>query len=124
MARPAKRKLEIRRQTRKFFRMEAKEAFIALNLIEGAEDILSEFEYLVPASNKLPGVGETGMLPALTRSDNEQKVYDALDHEERSTDQVIRTSGLPSSAVSVALLGLEMKRLVKQLPQKLFLRNQ
>ena len=32
-------------------------------------------------------------------------------------------SGLPSSAVSVALLSLEMKRVVKQLPGKLFVRN-
>ena len=38
-------------------------------------------------------------------------------------DEVIRHSGLPSSAVSVGLLSLEMKRLVKQLPGKLFVRN-
>jgi DNA processing protein len=92
-------------------------------LCEGAEDILSEFEYLFPASNKPPGASETGVLPALTLSENEQKAYDALDHEERSIDEVIRKSGLPSSAVSVALLGLEMKRLVKQLPGKMFVRN-
>jgi len=36
---------------------------------------------------------------------------------------VIRKSGLPSSAVSVALLSLEMKRVVRQLPGKLFIRN-
>ena len=93
-------------------------------LCEGAEDILSEFEYLFPASNRPPAVSETGVLPALTLSDNEQKVYDALSNEESLTDEVIRRSGLPSSAVSVALLSLEMKRLVKQLPGKLFIRNQ
>lgn len=92
-------------------------------LCEGAEDILSEFEYLFPASNRPAGAGETGVLPALELSGNEQKVYDALDHEERSIDEVIRQSGLPSSAVSVALLGLEMKRVVKQLPGKMFVRN-
>ncbi len=43
--------------------------------------------------------------------------------EESSIDEVIRKSGLPSSAVSVALFSLEMKRLVKQLPGKLFVRN-
>ncbi len=93
-------------------------------LCEGAEDILSEFEYLFPASNRPAAVSETGVLPALTLSDNEQKVYDALSNEESTTDEVIRRSGLPSSAVSVALLSLEMKRLVKQLPGKLFIRNQ
>jgi DNA processing protein len=92
-------------------------------LCEGAEDILSEFEYLFPGSNRPPSPGETGVLPALELSENEQKVYDALEDEERSIDEVIRKSGLPSSAVSVALLSLEMKRVVKQLPGKLFVRN-
>jgi DNA processing protein len=92
-------------------------------LCEGAEDILSEFEYLFPASNRPPGASETGMLPALNLSENEQKVYDTLSNEESNIDEVIRRSGLPSSAVSVALLGLEMKRLIRQLPGKLFIRN-
>ncbi len=92
-------------------------------LCEGAEDILSEFEYLFPATNRPPGASETGVLPALTLSGTEQKVYDALSKEESNIDEVIRHSGLPSSAVSVALLGLEMKRLIRQLPGKMFLRN-
>jgi len=92
-------------------------------LCEGAEDILSEFEYLFPGSNRPPSPGETGVLPALELSANEQKVYDSLDEEERSIDEVIRKSGLPSSAVSVALLSLEMKHVIKQLPGKLFVRN-
>ena len=92
-------------------------------LCEGAEDILSEFEYLFPSSNKPPSPGETGVLPALELSANEQKVLDALDGEERVIDEVIRKSGLPTSAVSVALLSLEMKRLVRQLPGKLFIKN-
>ena len=39
-----------------------------------------------------------------------------LDHEEIGIDEVIRKSGLPTSAVSVALLSLEMKRLIRQWP--------
>ncbi len=93
-------------------------------LCEGAEDILSEFEYLFPATNKAPSVAETGVLPALELSGNEQKVYDTLTDEEISIDDVIRNSGLPASAVSVALLSLEMKRLIRQLPGKMFVRNQ
>ena len=92
-------------------------------LCEGAEDILSEFEYLFPASNRPPTASETGVLPALELSENEKKAYDALGDEELNTDDVIRRSGLPSSAVSVALLSLEMKRLVRQLPGKIFVRN-
>jgi len=92
-------------------------------LCEGAEDVLSEFEYLFPASNRPPSPAESGTLPALNLSGNEQKVYDALSNEEMTMDEVIRCSGLPASAVSVALLGLEMKRVVRQLPGKLFVRN-
>ena len=93
-------------------------------LCESAEDVLSEFEYLFPASNKPQSAGETGVLPALELSGNEQKVYDALKSDDETTiDEAIRRSGLPSSAVSVALLSLEMKRVVKQLPGKLFVRN-
>ena len=92
-------------------------------LCESAEDILSEFEYLFPASNRPPATAEAGTLPAIELSENEQKVYDALDGEELSIDEVIRASGLPSSAVSVGLLSLEMKRLIRQLPGKVFVRN-
>lgn len=93
-------------------------------LCEGAEDILSEFEYLFPSSNRPPSPGETGVLPALELSENEQRVLDTLrKDDDTSIDEVIRKSGLPSSAVSVALLSLEMKRVVKQLPGKLFIRN-
>ncbi len=91
-------------------------------LCEGADDILSEFEYLFPASNKLPSPGETGVLPTLTLSDNENKILAAVTHEEAHMDEVIRASGLPASVVSVGLLGLEMKRMVRQLPGKLFVR--
>lgn len=92
-------------------------------LCEGAEDILSEFEYLFPTSNRPAAPNETGVLPALELSENEQKVFDTLSKEELSIDEVIRASGLPSSAVSVTLLSLEMKRMVKQLPGKMFVRN-
>ncbi|MGA2244525.1 MAG: DNA-processing protein DprA [Verrucomicrobiota bacterium] len=93
-------------------------------LCEGVEDILSEFEYLFPFSNKRPSAGETGVLPALDLNENEQLVFANVKlEEETSIDEVIRACGLPSSAVNVALFSLEMNRLVKQLRGKLFLRN-
>jgi DNA processing protein len=92
-------------------------------LCEGAEDVLSEFEYLFPASNRPPSPAQNGTLPAIALSENEQKVYEVLSHEEVAMDDVIRRSGLPPSAASVSLLSLEMKRLIKQLPGRLFVRN-
>ena len=50
------------------------------------------------------------------------QVLAVLDQTEQSTDDVIRASGLPASAVNVALFSLEMKRLAKQLPGKMFVR--
>ena len=93
-------------------------------LCEGVEDILSEFEYLFPSSNRPPSPGETGVLPALELNENEQKIIAAVRaNDETTIDEIIRASGLPSSTVGAALFGLEMKRLVKQLPGKLFVRN-
>jgi DNA processing protein len=92
-------------------------------LCEGVEDILSEFEYLFPSSNRPLSPSETGVLPALELSENEQKVYDVLGKEELSIDDVIRQCGLPASGTSVALFSLEMKRLIRQLPGKMFVRN-
>jgi DNA processing protein len=92
-------------------------------LCEGAEDILCEFEYLFPANNRPSLLKESPNLPALSLSENETAVYDLIDKEDLGIDDIIRRSGLPSSAVSVALLGLEMKRLIRQLPGKMFVRN-
>ncbi len=92
-------------------------------LCECAEDILSEFEYLFPPTNRPPGPSETGVLPGLTFSATEQKIYDAIGSEELSIDELIQQTALPSSTVSVALLGLEMKRVIRQLPGKVFLRS-
>jgi DNA processing protein len=92
-------------------------------LCEGVEDILSEFEYMFPASNRPALLRDSPALPALTLSAAEQAVCDLVDESESTTDDIIRRSGLPSSTVSVALLGLEMKRVIRQLPGKLFVRN-
>ena len=93
-------------------------------LCESAEDILSEFEYLFPRPNRPAAPNETGHLPALELLPNEQVVYALLQAEEGTgIDELIHRSGLPSSAVAVALLSLEMKRLVRQLPGKIFLLN-
>src|SRR5207244_4740133 len=51
-------------------------------LCEDAEDILSEFEYLFPRTNRPPSPAETGILPAIALSDNEQKMIDAIAKEE------------------------------------------
>jgi DNA processing protein len=92
-------------------------------LCEGPEDILTEFEYLFPKGNRPASPCDTGTLPALELSPQETAVFDAVGHEERSVDDIIHASGLSASMVAVALLNLEMKRLLRQLPGRLFTRN-
>lgn len=92
-------------------------------LCEGIEDILGEFEYLFPPSNRPATPAETGQLPGLELPETEARVFAQVGAEERAIDEIIRASGLPASAVNVALFSLEMKRLVRQLPGKLYRRN-
>jgi len=58
----------------------------------------------------------------LTLSENEKLLCEAIGREELFMDDLIAKTGLPPSTVSVALLTLEMKKLVKQAPGKLFSR--
>ena len=78
---------------------------------------------MFPASKTSLPLHEAPAPPAMTLSETERGVYDLIDREEVSIDEIIRKSGMAPSAVSVALLGLEMKRLIRQLPGKLFVRN-
>ncbi len=73
-------------------------------LCEGAEDILSEFEYLFPTSKRPSVLKDSPDMPALSLSQNEMTIYDLVDSQELSIDEIIRKSGLPASAVSVVLL--------------------
>lgn len=89
-------------------------------LCESAEDILDEFEYLFPASNKPASPAETGELPGLDLNDEEAGVLDLLEKGELTIDEVIRGSGLAASKTNVVLLGLQMKKLVRQLPGRVY----
>jgi DNA processing protein len=95
-------------------------------LTEDAEDILGEFEYLLPkraTESAEAEAGSGGTKPALVLSDMEQKVMAHVGQEETAIDEIIRASGLTTACVSATLLSLEMKRLVRQLPGKMFVRN-
>jgi DNA processing protein len=95
-------------------------------LTEDVEDILGEFEYLLPKNVARPVEATPdsgGTKPALRLSELEQKVMAQLGREEAAIDDIIRASGLTTASVSATLLALEMKRLVRQLPGKLYVRN-
>jgi DNA processing protein len=95
-------------------------------LTEDVEDILGEFEYLFPkmATESMElGLEDKGTKPALQLSETEEKVMVQIGNEEVAIDEIIRASGLTTACVSATLLALEMKRLVRQLPGKQYVRN-
>ena len=87
-------------------------------LCENADDILAGFEHLA-----LGQADDSPTLPLANLTETEQKILDVLDATEQPIDTFIDKTCLPVSSVSVALLVLEMKRLAKQLPGKLFARR-
>jgi DNA processing protein len=90
-------------------------------LCEGVEDILSEFEYLFPPIPERPGAGNPVRTAEPTGS--EATLLAALDVDgELSLEEVIEATGLPAATVSVGLFSLEMKKRVRQLSGKRFVR--
>jgi DNA processing protein len=88
-------------------------------LVMDASDILEDLELLLPESKPSP---ESAVRPLPPLSDQERRVYESIDAAETSIDDIAARSELPSAAVSSTLLQLELKRLVKQLPGKYFVK--
>lgn len=86
-------------------------------LVIGVDDILDDLPLVFRDQPDLP--------PAPARADltpDQEKVLAALGTEEMPLDAVIATSGLTAAAVSSTLLALEIRKLVKQLPGKRFVK--
>src|SRR6267378_3925277 len=88
-------------------------------LVMDASDILDDLQILLPETKPSPEAAAR-TLPAL--SDEERRVYDAIESTETAIDDIGRKCQLPSATVSSVLLRLELKRLVKQLPGKYFVK--
>src|ERR1051326_8805494 len=88
-------------------------------LVMDASDILDDLQILLPEAKPSP---QAAVRPLPTLSDEERKVYEAIDSAETTIDRIAAKCDLPSSTVSSTLLRLELKRLVKQLPGKYFVK--
>ena len=87
-------------------------------LVEDVDDILQEFEFLIPPEKK-DAADKLDSRPEVILSDLEQKIVRALWEEPLDVDSLARRSGLKSHEVSSLLIGLEMKRIVRMLPGRL-----
>ncbi len=88
-------------------------------LVTNAGDILDDLEILLPNTKPSP---EAAARPLPPLTDEEKRVYEAINSAETPIDQIAAKSDLPSGTVSSTLLRLELKRLVKQLPGKYFVK--
>src|SRR6184192_2395297 len=88
-------------------------------LVMDANDILDDLQVLLPETKPSP---QAAARPLPPHSDDERRIYDAIEATETSIDDIAAKSELPSGTVSSTLLGLELKRLVKQLPGKYFVK--
>src|SRR6266481_6195818 len=88
-------------------------------LVMDAGDILDDLQILLPESKPSPQAAARPLPPL---SDEERKVYDAIEASETPIDEITTKCNLPSATVSSTLLALELKRLVKQLPGKYFVK--
>lgn len=84
-----------------------------------ADDVLEEFDQLFVSAKM--DVADSRPMPEL--SGQEEAIYATLSHEERAFDDIVGATRLPVSEVNVGLLQLELKRLAKQLPGRLFVKK-
>jgi DNA processing protein len=85
-------------------------------LVMSVEDILEDVQRLFPKAPELLPSKPPDIAGDLLR------VYDAISAQETPIDEIIQRSGLGASSTTVALLQLEMRHLVKQLPGKYFVK--
>jgi DNA processing protein len=86
-------------------------------LVITVDDILDDLPLVFREKPDLPAAA-----PAVDLTPEQQKILDAIGSEEMPLDSVIATSGLTAAVVSSTLLALEIRRLVKQLPGKRFVK--
>lgn len=91
-------------------------------LTQTVRDILEEIApQLAGRAGTAPRQKEPG--PAIELSPEEKSVYDALDRDPTPLDTIITESGLSAQQVTAALLNLQLKQLVEQLPGSRYARK-
>ncbi|MCF7849764.1 MAG: DNA-processing protein DprA, partial [Kiritimatiellales bacterium] len=88
-------------------------------LVESLDDILEEYEFLIPPSELDAPAPATAARPDVPLSEEESKIVEALWQESLDVDSLARKTGLKSHQLSSLLLGLEMKRVVRMLPGRM-----
>jgi len=88
-------------------------------LVERIDDILEEYEFLIPPGEREAPASATAARPDVPLSEEESKIVEVLWQEPLDIDSLGREIGLKSHELSSILLGMEMKRVVRTLPGRM-----
>lgn len=88
-------------------------------LVESLDDILEEYEFLIPAEELEAPIDAPAARPDVPMNSQESRVVEALWQEPMDIDTLAREVDLPSHELSGILLGLEMKRVIRTLPGRM-----
>ena len=104
-------------------------------LVTTGKDIIEELEPIMEnlqvsmgskkgreAECKQPGEEHKAKLPPPPLKEDEKNVYELLSDEPQHIDSLIQESRLPASKVSSILMMLQIKKLIKELPGKMFIK--
>ncbi|MDI6775100.1 MAG: DNA-processing protein DprA [Verrucomicrobiota bacterium] len=86
-------------------------------LTECLDDVLQEYEFLLPAHALTAAAKASVVRVALTA--DEERIVESLGQGEMDVDSLIRACGLDAATIASLLLGLEMKRLIRMLPGRI-----
>jgi len=95
-------------------------------LVETVEDIIEELGLKIKDCIEQSKIQKTkGSHPAIKTNltAEEDAIYNNINDEPRHIDEIISKSSLPTNRVLASLVQMEIKHLVKQLPGKLFVRD-
>lgn len=87
-------------------------------LVSGVQDILEEFNLVSESAVKK----QEPASPVLS-NENENRIYELITRQAIPLDELIEKAGLDISRVSGILLSLQVRRLIRQLPGKQFVRS-
>ncbi len=88
-------------------------------LVERIDDILEEYEFLIPPSELEAPEATAAARPDVPMTEQESHIVEALWQEPMDVDSLARELGLKSHELSGILLGLEMKRVIRTLPGRM-----
>ena len=91
-------------------------------LVESVEDVLEELKFQMPNDkSQTNDKSQITKIKPANLSLEEEKIYEALSAEPRHLDEIAIEAGLPVQQAAALLTILEIKKVVRQLPGKMFI---